>query len=152
MTVERLYVPFRPRFVRIVGLGVLALAVAGLAVLLWAAPGAPGAGYTRGTVVGMVGFVVLAGIVLWRLATVRADVDTAGITVRNPVRVQTFEWPQVLGVVFGVHDPWVVLELADGSTCAVMAVQRADGVRASREAERLATLVAVHGEGREPAR
>ena len=39
------------------------------------------------------------------------------------------------------------LDLADGETLGVMAVQRADGASADAEAARLAALAAAHGRG-----
>ena len=144
-----LYEPFRPRFVRYVAVGSIVAAVAGLAVLLVAAPGTGGQGYTPSSGTGMV-VVVLAGIVfLWRQGTVRADVDETTITVRNLLVVRTFAWEQVLAVTFGTGDPWVMLELADGNRHPVMGIQRADGARAAQDAQRLATLVALHGEAHE---
>jgi hypothetical protein len=49
-----------------------------------------------------------------------------------------------------MNDPWVVLDLSDGGTLAVMAVQRADGERGMAEARRLQALVRDLGEATEP--
>ena len=74
----------------------------------------------------------------------RALLDERGLTVRNLVLVRRLEWAEVVDVRFGEGRPWVQLDLADGDTLAVMAIQRADGPAAQREARRLATLVARH--------
>lgn len=146
---DELYAPFRPRFVRYVSTVSILLVGVGLVAILVVAPGTGGRGYAPSSATGMIA-VVAAGIVfLWRQATVRADVDASTITVRNLLVVRSFAWEQVLAVSFGTGDPWVMLELADGNRHPVMGIQRADGARAARDAQRLATLVALHGEAEE---
>lgn len=147
--VEGLYAPFRPRFVRYVAAAAMLAASAGLVVLLVVAPGTGGGAYGAGSATGMVAVVGLGVLFLWRQATVRADVDRKSITVRNLLVVRTFVWEQVVAVTFGSGDPWVMLELADGNRHPVMGIQRSDGALAAREAQRLATLVTLHGEATE---
>ena len=143
------YADFRPRFVRYVAWGAIVVIVLGGLLVLWQAPGTDGRGYDLLDALGA-GLVLAAGCVfLWRQATVRARVDEHGVTVRNLLRVRTLEWTQVVAVRFGSGDPWVLLEISDGTTWPVMAVQRADGEYAAREARRLAALVVRHGEGTE---
>ena len=55
---------------------------------------------------------------------------------------------EVVGVQFGGGEPWVSLDLDDGDTLAVMAIQKADGDVSGREASRLAALVQAFGESR----
>ena len=57
-----------------------------------------------------------------------------GLTVRNLVLTRTLEWPEIIGIQFGGGEPWVSLDLLDGDTLAVMAIQKADGEVAGREA------------------
>lgn len=141
-----LYEPFEPRFVRYVAWVAVALLAVGLALVLYLAPGTGGAGYSGGNVVGLT-VVVLAGcLFLWRQATVRATVDVTGIQVRNLFWVRTYDWPQIVAVTYGSGDPWVMLELSDGHRTAMMAIQRSDGRYATREVERLESLVTLHGE------
>lgn len=93
------------------------------------------------------GFILLGVAVLWfmhRQASVVAVPSATGLRVRNLFLGRELEWPEIVAVRFGGGDPWAVLDLADGETLAVMAVQRADGVRAVAESLRLATLVARH--------
>lgn len=79
----------------------------------------------------------LAGIVRTRLSA-----DEAGLTVVNVFRLHRLEWAQVLGVNLRTGDPWVQLDLDDGTTLGVMAIQSADGERGRNAARQLAVLVA----------
>lgn len=93
------------------------------------------------------GFVVVGagvGWVLSRFALVGAVPTDGGLAVRNLMTRRELDWPQVVDVRFGDGDPWVTLDLSDGDTLPVMAIQRADGAHAREEARRLATLVAFH--------
>jgi hypothetical protein len=93
------------------------------------------------------GFVVVAALIgggLYRLASVSALPSETGLVVRNVLLTRRLEWAEILGIHFGTGDPWVLLDLSDGDTLAVMAIQRADGERAAAEASRLATLMALH--------
>jgi Bacterial PH domain len=143
------YAELRPRFVRYVAWGAIVVIVLGGLLVLWQAPGTDGRGYEPADALGTSVVLVAGCVFLWRQATVRARVDEHGVTVRNLLRVRTLEWTQVLAVRFGSGDPWVLLEISDGTTWPVMAVQRADGEYAVREARRLAALVVRHGEGQE---
>ncbi|MDO8144790.1 MULTISPECIES: PH domain-containing protein [unclassified Isoptericola] len=94
-------------------------------------------------------FVVFAAFVvwlLWRLGGVHARPDDDGLTVRNVVRTRRVTWPEIVAVRMTTNDSWVVLDLADGGTLAVMAIQRADGERGMAEARRLQSLVQRLGE------
>ncbi len=41
-------------------------------------------------------------------------------------------------------DPWMMLDLSDGTAMAAMGVQKADGAHAQEQAERFARMVAEH--------
>ncbi|WP_307816009.1 PH domain-containing protein [Myceligenerans indicum] len=85
-----------------------------------------------------------------RFAAVRAEPDRAGLTVVNYARRRRLDWAEIVAVRFGSGDPWVHLDLADGTVLAVMAVQRADGEHGMNEARRLVKLIAEHGEAADP--
>jgi hypothetical protein len=87
---------------------------------------------------------LLIAYALWRFARVRAIADGTGLVVHNLLRTTRLEWAQIVAVRLGGGNPWVSLDLADGDTLAVMAIQRADGEVAQGEAKRLATLVALN--------
>jgi hypothetical protein len=140
----QLHAPFRSRRGRIVGsvaaVGQAVALVTGAAILPWHGPDAVG-WYDRA---GFVVIAVLIGWVLYRLASVAAVPSESGLVVRNLLITRPLEWAEVIGIRFGSGDAWVLLDLSDGDTLAVMAIQRADGQRSQAEAERLATLIAVH--------
>jgi Bacterial PH domain len=69
-----------------------------------------------------------------------------GLRVRNLLTVNRLDWHEIVAVRLGGGGPWVMLDLDDGDTLAVMAVQRADGAFGQGEATRLATLVALHSQ------
>lgn len=87
--------------------------------------------------------VVMAGF-LWRYAVIRAEPSTTGLRVVNLFQSHDLEWAQVVRVGFSDGGAWAMLELTDTEELAVMAIQRADGDRARREAGRLAALIEHH--------
>jgi hypothetical protein len=144
VTRGQLHEPFRSRRGRLVGWiaagGVSGALLLTAIVLPWSGPSAVG-GFDRA------GFVALAGFLFWglsRFALVGADPSETGLVVRNLLLTRRLDWAEVVGIRYGSGDSWVVLDLSDGDTLAVMAIQRADGDRSTREASRLATLIALH--------
>lgn len=144
MSRAALHQPFRSRrgravaWVAAIGQGV-ALVVSA-AILPWSGPVTVG-WYDRA------GFLVLAALIGWglyRLAEVGADPSETHLVVRNVLLTRRLEWAEILGLRFDPGDPWVMLDVSDGDTLAVMAIQRADGQHAVSEATRLATLIALH--------
>ncbi|WP_240644024.1 PH domain-containing protein [Antribacter gilvus] len=95
-------------------------------------------------------FGLACAVVAWRFGAVRAVPDQRGLTVINYVRRRRLAWAEIVSVRFGSGDPWVHLDLADGSVLAVMGIQRSDGEHGMAEARRLAELVSEHGEAPEP--
>lgn len=148
----RLLAPFRPRGARVVGRVLIVAILGGAAFVLLTSPGHPGIGYDPANNVAMCLVVGFAVWLLWRHAGVLAVVSPEGIVVRNLVRTRALEWAQVESVRLGQGQPWVTLDLADGTTLAVMAVQSSDGAFGRAEAARLATLVERYGEATEPER
>ena len=141
------YAPFRPRLTRVFGRVTAAVLVIGGIVLLYTSPGAEGPWYDPLNTMAMALLVVLCVLLVLRHSTVFALVDQQGIRVRNLVRSTTLTWDQIEGVRFGSGEPWVTLDLVDGHTLAVMAIQSADGAFAHHESQRLASLVIAGGGG-----
>lgn len=142
---EQLHAVFRPRRARPVALGVAGVELAvlcggALFVLPYDGPGTVG----WADRLGIVTIAVAAAWLLWRLGSVAARPSESGLRVRNLLTGRELAWAQIVSVTFGGGGPWVLLDLADGDTLAVMAVQRADGAFGQAEATRLATLVALH--------
>ncbi|GEK20009.1 PH domain-containing protein [Cellulomonas xylanilytica] len=136
---DELTAPFRPRFARVVALGLAVLVLAATAAIILA--------MSELSTGDRIGFVLVGGLIawfLWRQASVAAVVRDDGLTVRNLVFTRRLAWAEIVSVRFGSGRPWVQLDLSDGDTLAVMGIQRADGERADAEARRLATLVAMH--------
>ena len=138
--------PFRPRRARVV-----ALSVAVVSVLLFGTVGAlvPGAGAPDR--VGIAAFGVAVAWLMWRYASLAAVPTDTGLRVRNLLLTRSLEWAEIVGVHLVVGAPWVTLDLDDGDTIAVMAVQKADGEFGRAEASRLAGLVADHAAPEPPA-
>ncbi|SRR6266567_3380211 len=73
-------------------------------------------------------------IVLMVLARPKAVASADGLTVVNMLRTHRLEWAQIVTVNLRSGDPWVLLDLDDGSTLSVMGIQPADGLTAARSA------------------
>lgn len=141
------YAVFAPRRARrvIYPLAVLCLVLfVGVAVTLPGGLGPFAWEVADRTAIGLVG--ILGAVLLLRLVSVRAWPDERGLRVRNLIVTRTLEWAQIVAVRFGGQggEPWAVLDLDDGDTMSVMAVQRADGAFGRAEASRLAALVERH--------
>jgi hypothetical protein len=139
-----LHEPFRPVRGRQMA---VAVGVAQAVVLIWVAFAMSGTGpeaahwYDR---VGVLLVSVAIGGMLWRFARLAAFPAEDALVVRNLSGDRSLEWAEIVQVRFGGGNPWVTLDLADGESLAVMAIQRADGPVADTQARRLATLVALH--------
>ena len=138
------YRSFRPRAARVVSAVFALLFLGGAVALVVLLPQVAAGRDSWGDRVGILAFALLVVWFLVRQAGVRADPDDDGLTVRNLVQTRKVAWTQVVSVRFGGGRPWVQLDLDDGETLAVMAVQQADGAFAMNEARRLSTLVALH--------
>ena len=98
-----------------------------------------------------VAFIVCAVLVTYaihRLANVRALGSLDGLRVCNWARSRRLDWAEILVVRFSAGDPWVYLDLADGTTLPVMAIQAADSARGRASALELAAAVATYGEAK----
>ncbi len=122
-----------------------------VAVLLFGAIGAfvPDAGVPDRLAIAAFGL-ALAGL-MWRYATLAAVPLPQGLRVRNLMTTRTLDWGEIVAVHLPAGAPWVDLDLDDGDTLAVMAIQKADGERGRAEASRLARLVDAHAAPEPPA-
>lgn len=145
-----LYSDFHPRMTRTFARVTMVVLIVGALYLAIASPGSDGIGYPAADMIGMVVLLVFCLWLLWRHGSVYATVTHSGIKVRNLIHTTELTWPEIESVRFGGGRPWVQLDLTNGHTIAVMAVQSADGAHSAQEARRLATLVMAHGEAPEP--
>ncbi|REF34965.1 PH domain-containing protein [Thermasporomyces composti] len=123
---------------------VMAVVLVITGVGLWVAlPPAARADFSPAQVVTLALLLVALLYGLYRLGRIRLEADEHGLTIVNLVRSRRLEWAQVLNVSLRPGDPWVQLDLDDGTTMPVMAIQSADGARARRAAQDLAALVAA---------
>jgi hypothetical protein len=94
-----------------------------------------------GSRLGVVLFALLAVFVLHRLASVRVETSDDGILVANVIGRRRLEWAEVVGVRLSRDDPWMLLDLSDGTALAAMGVQKSEGARAQRQAQEFARMV-----------
>ena len=138
-------VTFRPTLTRIVLLSVgaaLFAVITTVAVLL--DPLDPGERLSF-VVVALLCFGVLAA--LSRPKVVAAD---AGVTVVNLTRTRHVEWAEILRVNLRQGDPWVFLDLSDGTSFPVLGIQPGIARRhALRDARALRRLVDDHSISRD---
>ena len=75
------------------------------------------------------------------LARSRVVADRDGLVVVNGYKRHVYAWPQVLAIRLPPGAPWASLDLADGTTMSVLAVQGSDGDRARAAVRDLRTLI-----------
>ncbi|WP_327669646.1 MULTISPECIES: PH domain-containing protein [unclassified Streptomyces] len=61
--------------------------------------------------------------VLWLLARPKVVADTEGVTVVNVARSRRLSWAEIVRVNLRPGDPWVFLDLTDGTSMAAMGIQ-----------------------------
>jgi hypothetical protein len=135
---------WRPYGVRVAGavLGGLLLV---LVVVVWLALGDDlRARFTLFQRATLVGFGVLGGTALHAMMRSRVSADEQGITVVNGYRTRVFEWSQVVGVNLRRGAPWAGMDLSDGTSISMLAIQGSDGPRAVRAVRELRGLVAAN--------
>jgi hypothetical protein len=142
-------VTFRPVVTRVLLLtlgAVLLVVLTTVAVLMPHDGASPWSTGARATVVAT-GVLICAVLVL--LARPKAVADATGLTVVNLTVKRRLAWPEILGVNLRPGDAWVHLDLADGTTLAVMGIQPGLAPQqALRHARRLRALAEELGEAR----
>lgn len=138
---ERATIVFRPRAVRVAAYFSAVVVMTGMiggAVLLTS--------FHWGGRSGLVAVGVLVFLFCHLEASVKVTARPEAIEIRNLMRTRTLEWPEVLGISFPMGDPWAHLDLADGHTYPLHAIQRYDGDRAIAAAHRVQSLIRERGE------
>ncbi|HSS67863.1 MAG TPA: PH domain-containing protein [Nocardioidaceae bacterium] len=90
----------------------------------------------------LIAFFIAVLVVLFGLYRSAAIADDDGLTVVNGYRTHHYPWAEVVRVSLSPHRPWALIDLADGETMSVLAIQGSDGDRAVRSARELATVLA----------
>ena len=118
---------WRPRGVRIVGT-VAAVGTVALLVGTWAtlSPDVR-ARFDVADLIGLLALCALAGGVLLALMWSRVEATRDGLLVVNGFRRRDYEWAEVLAIRLRDGAPWAELDLADGTTVSVLALQGSDG-------------------------
>ena len=143
-TAERV---FRPRFTLAVCVALVAAFVGGAVLLLLTLAASPGEHSTDRLAIVLIALIAVVTAVL--LGRVRAVARDDGLEIRNPIGTRRIGWTAIVAVRLARNDSWVQLDLDDGTTHPVMAIQAADGARARRDAAWLRDRVEER-EGREP--
>ncbi|GAA3277750.1 PH domain-containing protein [Streptomyces lavendulae] len=136
-------VTFRPTRTRAVLLGVgLAMFATITAIALLLESLSPGE---------RVSFVVTAALmasVLVLLSRPKVVADETGVTVVNLTTTRRLEWPQIVRVNLRPGDPWVFLDLSDGTSLPVLGIQPGIArARAIEDARALRALAESRGTG-----
>ncbi|MER6445275.1 hypothetical protein DEJ51_05095 [Streptomyces venezuelae] len=136
-------VTFRPTRTRVVLLGVgLAMftTITAIALLL--------ENLSPGERISFVFTAVLLSSVLVLLSRPKVVADESGVTVVNLTNTRRLEWAQILRVNLRPGDPWVFLDLSDGTSLPALGIQ--PGIakqQAIGDARALRTLAETHGTG-----
>ena len=102
--------------------------------------------FQEGTLLLIGGILFTAG---FALARCRLDLDEEGLTVVNGYRTHRLAWGQVVAISLRPGNPWAVLDLSDGTSQPVMAIQGSDGPRARTHVWQVRQVVEAHA-GAEP--
>jgi hypothetical protein len=86
-------------------------------------------------------FAAMIGL-LYALFRTSAVASEEGLRVINGFKVRQLEWAQIVRLTLSRNRPWALLDLADGSTVSVMAIQTSDGQWARDAAKKLAVVIA----------
>ena len=141
----RLPMVWRPVLTRVVLLGLAVLSLGFFCTIAVLGPD----DWHRHDRVGLGVCGLVFALVLAVLARPVAKADPQGLTVVNFVRSRRLDWAEILGVNLRRGDPWVLLDLSDGSTLAVVAIQPGSGLRQAVQAAReLRACVDLYGTAR----
>ncbi|MER5987503.1 PH domain-containing protein [Streptomyces sp. NPDC001787] len=96
-------------------------------------------------------FIFVAALFLGVLALLsrpKVVADNAGVTVVNLTRTRRLAWAEILRVNLRVGDPWVFLDLSDGTSLPALGIQPGIAKKqAIRDARALRVLAETHGTG-----
>jgi hypothetical protein len=132
---------FRPFGARMAS-GLAAVVLVAAITFLWMMlPGEVQDDFGIGQRVTLILFFLAVLILLNALFRTSATADESGLTIVNGYKKRHYDWPEVIKVTLTPHRPWALLDLAEGDTVSVMAIQVSDGSRARTAAHELATVL-----------
>ncbi|TKA12527.1 PH domain-containing protein [Actinacidiphila oryziradicis] len=153
VTTPALPVVFRPVRTRVVLLSVGTLVLGVFTVLALLMPHGGARPWGAGDRLTLVAAGALVFAVLTLLSRPKVVADQGGVTVVNLTTRRRLAWAEVVRVNLRPGDPWVQLDLADGTSLAAMGIQPGIGrERAVRDAASLRALAEVYGTGESAAR
>ena len=84
---------------------------------------------------------LLAGTVGHALARSRVLASESGLLVVNGYRRREYEWAEIVSIHLPAGAPWATIDLADGTSASLLAIQGSDGVRARTAVRTLRSLI-----------
>jgi len=84
----------------------------------------------------------MTGVLAWGLMRCKVTATAAGLEIVNGYRRHAYEWAQVLAVHLPAGAPFLILDLADGTSRQALGIQSADGDRARIAVRQLRMLLA----------
>jgi len=125
---------WRPHRTRLIILVLAALLAGSLTVIAAILPSDGGEPWPLSARIAFACIGFAGAAVLLVLARPKVVAHPGGLTVVNMLRTHRLEWAQVVAVHLRPADPWVLLDLTDGTTLSVMGIQTAEGITAARVA------------------
>lgn len=133
---------YRPLGARVATAMAAVILVSSMSFLWVMLPGSIQAEFAIEQRITLVLFLIVMLVVLNAMFRTSAHADDGGLTITNGYRERRFSWPEIVGVSLGANHPWALVDLADGTTVALMAIQGSDGARARQAAHELAAVIA----------
>ncbi|MGW7408706.1 PH domain-containing protein [Streptomyces sp. NPDC054833] len=101
-------------------------------------------------------FILTGGLIFWvlaLLARVKVVADESGVTVVNIASKRHLEWAEILQVNLRPGDPWVFLNLSDGTSLPALGIQpgvaKQRAIADARTLRALAEARAIHDPGQD---
>ena len=84
---------------------------------------------------------LLYAVAGYALARSRVVASERGLVVVNGYKRRDFEWAEIISIHLTAGAPWATIDLADGTTASLLAIQGSDGNRARSAVRTLRTLI-----------
>ena len=84
---------------------------------------------------------LLYAVAGYALARSRVVASESGLLVVNGYKRHDYEWAEVISIHLPPGAPWATIDLADGNTASMLAIQSSDGGRASDAVRTLRSLI-----------